>query len=133
MCASERSEAALAVLREAFGYEAFRGGQGEVIEAVLGGRDCIGVLPTGAGKSVTYQVPARVLGGTTLVVSPLISLMKDQVDSLVRRGFAATAVDSTLPKEEREGRLADLRAGRLELVYASPEGLESGPLPAALA
>ncbi len=112
------------MLRETFGYEAFRGGQAEVIEAVLAGRDCVAVMPTGAGKSVTFQVPARVLGGTTLVVSPLISLMQDQVGALRRRGFAATFVSSALEADERARRLAEMAQGRYELVYAAPEGLE---------
>src|SRR5512134_3540952 len=85
-----------AVLREVFGYESFRPGQREVIEAVLAGRDCIAVMPTGAGKSLTFQVPARLLPGTVLVLSPLISLMKDQVDGLQALGFRATAINSSL-------------------------------------
>ena len=89
-----------AVLREVFGYECFRPGQLEVIEAVLAGRDCIAVMPTGAGKSLTFQVPARLMSGTVLVLSPLISLMKDQVDALLDVGFRATAINSSLPREE---------------------------------
>jgi ATP-dependent DNA helicase RecQ len=113
------------VLRAVFGYESFRPGQQTVIDAVLAGRDCIGVMPTGAGKSLTYQIPARILGGTTLVVSPLIALMKDQVDAMTRVGVRATFLNSSLSPEERSARVADLRRGKLELVYAAPEGLEA--------
>ncbi|MGE0157810.1 MAG: RecQ family ATP-dependent DNA helicase [Gemmatimonadales bacterium] len=112
------------VLREVFGFDSFRPGQREVIDAVLAGRDCIAVMPTGAGKSLTYQLPARVLDGTVLVLSPLISLMKDQVDALVELGFRAVAINSTLPWTERQTRLDGLRAGRYELVYLAPEALD---------
>ncbi len=114
----------LDVLREVFGYDAFRPGQEEVIEAVLRGRDCIAVMPTGAGKSLTFQVPARLLPGTALVVSPLISLMKDQVDALSEWGFRATAVNSSLSWEERVQRLDGIRRGEYELVYLAPEALD---------
>ena len=120
---SDRSTPA-EVLSGVFGYDSFRPGQEEIIAAVLAGRDCVGVMPTGAGKSLTYQIPARVLGGTTLVVSPLISLMKDQVDAAREAGLAATFLNSTLDPEERRARLAGLRAGRFELVYAAPEGID---------
>ncbi len=112
------------VLRQVFGYAEFRPGQQAIIDSVLAGRDCIGVMPTGAGKSLTFQVPAKILGGTVLVISPLISLMKDQVDALVRFGFKATALNSTLEWEERRRRVAAMRAGEYELVYVAPEGLE---------
>jgi ATP-dependent DNA helicase RecQ len=112
------------VLADVFGYPSFRPGQAEVIEAVLAGRDCIAVMPTGAGKSLTFQIPARVLPGTVLVLSPLISLMKDQVDALQALGFRATAINSTLAFEERRRRLAAFRRGELELVYLAPEALE---------
>jgi ATP-dependent DNA helicase RecQ len=115
----------LAVLSDTFGYPAFRRGQLEIIEAVLAGRDCVGVMPTGAGKSLTYQIPARVLGGTTLVISPLIALMKDQVDALEEAGFKATFLNSSIPHEERERRLERIAAGELELVYMAPEGLQA--------
>ncbi len=91
---------------------------------MLAGRDCIGVMPTGAGKSLTFQIPARLLPGTVLVVSPLISLMKDQVDALARNGFRATVVNSTLDRETKRDRLRRLRAGEYELAYVAPEGLE---------
>ena len=112
------------VLRDVFGFETFRPGQREVIDAVLAGRDCIAVMPTGAGKSLTYQLPARLLDGTVLVLSPLISLMKDQVDALRELGFEAVAINSTLDLEERRRRLDGLRAGRYELVYLAPEALD---------
>src|SRR5262249_58913577 len=114
------------VLRDVFGYTEFRPGQEKIIAAVLGGRDCIGVMPTGAGKSLTYQIPARILDGTVVVVSPLISLMKDQVDALVRTGFRATVLNSTLDGPTRYDRVRRLRRGEYELVYVAPEGLEGG-------
>jgi ATP-dependent DNA helicase RecQ len=112
------------VLRDVFGFETFRPGQREVIDAVLARRDCIAVMPTGAGKSLTYQLPARLLEGTVLVLSPLISLMKDQVDALRELGFEAVAINSTLDLDERRTRLEGLRAGRYELVYLAPEALD---------
>ena len=112
------------VLGEVFGYETFRPGQETVVEAVLDGHDCIAVMPTGAGKSLTFQLPARLLPGTVLVISPLISLMKDQVDALDELGFRATALNSTLPWEERLQRLNEIRQGRYELVYLAPEALD---------
>jgi ATP-dependent DNA helicase RecQ len=121
----------LQALRELFGHTAFRPGQEPIIEAVLAGRDCVGVMPTGAGKSLTYQIPARLLGGTTLVVSPLIALMKDQVDAMARIGLRATYLNSSLAPEERRARVERVRRGEYELVYAAPEGIE-GSVGAAL-
>jgi ATP-dependent DNA helicase RecQ len=115
----------LGVLREVFGYEAFRPGQLHVIEAVLAGRDCIAVMPTGAGKSLTFQIPARLLPGTVVVLCPLISLMKDQVDALRELGYAATAINSSLDPAEREDRLRRLERGDHEIVYLAPEALGS--------
>jgi len=112
------------VLHEVFGYADFRPGQEQVIEAVLAGRDCIAVMPTGAGKSLTFMIPARVLPGTVIVISPLISLMKDQVDALDGLGFRATSINSTLSFEERKRRVAGLRRGDYELVYLAPEALD---------
>lgn len=113
-----------AVLRDVFGFPSFRPGQREVIEAVLAGKDCIAVMPTGAGKSMTYQVPARILPGTVLVVSPLISLMKDQVDALRSHGFRAAQIDSTLEAGERRARLEAFRRGEFEVVFLAPEALD---------
>src|SRR5476649_464321 len=106
------------VLKDVFGYPSFRPGQREVIEAVLAGRDCIGVMPTGAGKSLTYKIPARVLGGATLVVSPLISLMKHQVDAAASVGLRATFLNASLTSDERRQRIEGLKRGDYELVYA---------------
>jgi ATP-dependent DNA helicase RecQ len=112
------------VLEAIFGYREFRPGQRRIIDAVLAGRDCIGVMPTGAGKSLTFQVPAKLLPGSVLVISPLISLMKDQVDALVRLGFRAAVLNSTLSFEERRERMAAFRRGEIELLYLAPEALE---------
>lgn len=112
------------VLRDVFGFDEFRPGQREVIEAVLAGKDCIALMPTGAGKSLTYQLPARLLDGTVLVISPLISLMKDQVDAVAALGFSVTAINSTLPFEERLARIDAFRAGKYELVFLAPEALD---------
>ncbi len=121
---SRRSKDPQDVLESIFGYREFRPGQRHLIDAVLRGRDCIGVMPTGAGKSITFQIPAKILSGTVLVLSPLISLMKDQVDALVRLGFRATMVNSSLDWEERQRRLGQLRRGELEIIYLAPEALE---------
>jgi ATP-dependent DNA helicase RecQ len=116
---------AQAVLETTFGYKHFRPGQDAIIGAALAGRDCVGIMPTGAGKSLTYQIPARLLGGTTLVISPLIALMKDQVDALTEMGFRATFLNSSLAPEERRERVAGLSSGAYEIVYAAPEGIEA--------
>jgi ATP-dependent DNA helicase RecQ len=113
------------VLKDVFGYDSFRPGQREIIEAVLSGQDCVGVMPTGSGKSITYQVPAIALGRFALVVSPLIALMKDQVDALTEAGVSATFLNSTLSFDERRERLAAIVAGKHRLVYVAPEGLEA--------
>jgi ATP-dependent DNA helicase RecQ len=112
-------------LREIFGYSSFRPGQKQIIDALLAGRDCVGVMPTGAGKSLTYQIPARILGGISLVVSPLVALMKDQVDGLDEVGMRATYLSSTLEPAERERRIRGLAEGAYELCYAAPEGIEA--------
>ncbi|HSM08086.1 MAG TPA: RecQ family ATP-dependent DNA helicase, partial [Gemmatimonadota bacterium] len=113
------------VLREVFGFESFRPGQRRIVEAVLRGDDCIAVMPTGAGKSLTFQLPARMLPGAVVVLSPLISLMKDQVDALRALGFRAAAINSALSETERREHLDALQRGELELVYLAPEALGS--------
>ncbi len=112
------------ILQSLFGYASFRPGQAEIIQAVLSGRDCLGVMPTGAGKSLTYQIPARILSGTTLVISPLIALMKDQVDALTEIGIRATFLNSSLTTAERQERRTLVKKGTYDLIYVAPEGLE---------
>ncbi len=112
-------------LRARFGHPGFRAGQREPVEAVLSGRDAVVVMPTGSGKSICYQLAAFLLPGTTLVVSPLIALMKDQVDALERRGLPATFLNSSLDAEEMDRRLSALERGEWKLVYIAPERLRS--------
>ncbi|HMC78111.1 MAG TPA: ATP-dependent DNA helicase RecQ [Vicinamibacterales bacterium] len=112
-------------LREHFGHHDFRHGQEEMVAAVLDGRDVLAVMPTGSGKSLGYQLPAVILPGTTLVVSPLISLMKDQVDELNRRGIPSGALHSMLTPGGRSRVCAAARDGRLRLLYVAPERFAS--------
>lgn len=118
-------ERAREALREHWGYPGFRPGQEAAIEAVLSGRDTLTVMPTGGGKSLCYQVPALLLPGVTLVVSPLISLMKDQVGALRRAGVPAAAVNSTLPYAEQAENLEAAERGTVKLLYIAPERFES--------
>jgi len=111
------------VLRDTFGYQQFRPGQQTIIETVLAGRDCLVVMPTGGGKSLCYQIPALVQSGLTVVVSPLISLMKDQVDQLLANGVAAACLNSTQSREEQQGIMAGCRSGQIRLLYIAPERL----------
>ena len=115
-----------ALLKSVFGYDSFRPLQREIMETSLAGRDALAVLPTGAGKSLCYQLPALSRGGLTLVVSPLIALMKDQVDSLLAAGVAATFLNSTLDGHEVRERRRRLDAGETRLLYAAPERIMSG-------
>ncbi|WP_028769269.1 DNA helicase RecQ [Shewanella fidelis] len=110
-------------LQSVFGYRTFREGQREVIEQICAGQDCLVIMPTGGGKSLCYQLPALVLPGLTVVVSPLISLMKDQVDSLIQTGVAAAYLNSSQPREESLQVLQKMRYGELKLLYVSPERL----------
>ena len=111
------------VLREVFGLEAFRPGQAAVVEAMLAGRDVLSVAPTGSGKSISYWVPAVVDGGLTMVVSPLIALMKDQVDRLTERGVAATFINSSVERPEQVDRLRRAIADEYRLLFLAPERL----------
>jgi ATP-dependent DNA helicase RecQ len=119
-------ENARRVLRQSFGYDAFRPGQERAVGAVLSGRDTLVILPTGGGKSICYQVPALMLPGLTVVISPLISLMKDQVDALEARGLPATFINSTLTSNEVADRFARAARGELKLVYLAPERFDVG-------
>ncbi|HTK48076.1 MAG TPA: ATP-dependent DNA helicase RecQ [Gemmatimonadaceae bacterium] len=117
---------ARALLRARFGFPDFRPGQTRAVSAVLEGRDTLVVLPTGGGKSICYQVPAMVLPGLTVVVSPLISLMKDQVDALTARGIPATFVNSTLSSGEVSERMSRVVRGEVKLLYVAPERFDAG-------
>jgi ATP-dependent DNA helicase RecQ len=121
-----------AVLQRHFGYPGFRPGQEALVRAVLRGRDALGILPTGGGKSVCYQVPAHILTGLTIVVSPLISLMADQVERARAAGLAAALLNSTQPADERARVLAAAREGALRLLLLAPERLETEDFRAAL-
>ena len=114
------------LLKTHFGYDTFRPLQREIMDATLADRDTLAILPTGAGKSLCYQLPALARDGVTLVVSPLIALMKDQVDQLTASGVSATFLNSTLDPAENRSRLDSIRAGEVKLVYLAPERLMSG-------
>ena len=111
------------VLKDNFGFKTFRSGQKEVISRVINGKNVLAVMPTGGGKSLCYQIPALVKPGVTLVVSPLISLMKDQVDALRQNGIAAAAINSTIPQEEVNPILRQAYEGQVKLIYVTPERL----------
>jgi ATP-dependent DNA helicase RecQ len=111
-------------MRGTFGLSEFRPGQEEVIRSIVEGRDTIAVMPTGAGKSLCYQLPALHLPGTTVVVSPLIALMKDQCDKLNELGVTARQVNSAVPEREVRAALEEIRAGGVDFVFATPERLE---------
>lgn len=112
-------------LKKYFGFDSFRKGQREIIEKILDGRDVLGVLPTGGGKSICYQLPALMKDGLTLVISPLISLMKDQVDALREDGIEASFINSSLDFETYIDTLNDVRKGKIKLLYISPERLDN--------
>lgn len=118
-------EQALDLLRRFYGYPAFRPSQEPVIRSLLNGEDTVAIMPTGAGKSICFQIPAMIFPGITLVISPLISLMKDQVDALTGQGIPASYINSTLSAAESEARLNDIAAGRYKLVYVAPERLDT--------
>ncbi len=112
-------------LRKYFGFREFLDGQETVMANILSGRDTLVIMPTGGGKSLCYQLPAMVMEGVTIVVSPLIALMKDQVDALERRGIPATVINSTLSLSEQQDRIASLKRGEYKLVYVAPERFRS--------
>src|SRR2546425_6544562 len=123
----------LDALKQHFKYDAFRKGQEAIVRSVLSGRPTIAILPTGGGKSLCYQLPALLLEGTTVVVSPLVALMKDQVDALRARGIAATFINSSLAESERQERQGALRRGEYRLVYVAPQRFRSPPFLSPLA
>src|ERR1043165_4749412 len=111
------------IIERHWGYRSFRPLQEQAMQAVLGGRDSLVVMPTGGGKSLCYQAPAILRGGTTVVISPLISLMKDQVDSLQACGVPAVQLDSTLSSVEKSAYARDIMQGTIRLLFVSPERL----------
>ena len=123
---------ARALLRDVFGYGDFRSGQAEVVASVLAGRDTLAVMPTGGGKSICFQLPALLLDGLTIVVSPLLALMKDQVDALEHVGVAAAALNSTVPRDEQAALLQRAAAGEIKLLYVAPERFSDGRFRSAL-
>lgn len=122
---TDAANTALDALKRYFGYDSFRSGQAGLVEAILAGHDVLGVMPTGAGKSVCYQVPATMLPGLTVVISPLISLMRDQVDGLNEQGIPAAYINTTQSYEEQEDVLAAAARGDITLLYVAPERLET--------
>src|SRR5437868_6619507 len=126
MQVSSQLERARDILKSTFGYDSFRLEQEAVISAVLDGKDCMVLMPTGGGKSICYQIPALLLDGLTIVISPLIALMKDQVDALRANGIEAAFLNSTQTAAEQVPIFHDIRSGKLKLLYVAPERLLSG-------
>ena len=112
------------LLKQFFGHESFRSGQEELADSILSGRDAVGIMPTGAGKSVCYQLPALMLGGITIVISPLISLMKDQVNSLIQSGVGCAYINSSLTRAQYETAMSRAAQGAYKIIYAAPERLD---------
>ena len=121
---------AKAILKKFYGYEDFRSGQEKVIKSLLSGKDTVAIMPTGAGKSICFQIPALLFSGITLVISPLISLMKDQVDSLKELGISAVYINSSIDKTEFAHSLQGIAAGYYKIIYIAPERLTPEYLPA---
>lgn len=113
------------VLKQFFGYDSFRSGQAELVDSIMSGRDTLGVMPTGAGKSICYQVPALMMRGITLIISPLISLMQDQVTSLVQMGIRAAYINSSLTMNQLYAVIRNAKNGVYKLIYVAPERLDS--------
>ena len=118
-------EDARKLLKKFFGYDNFRTGQEEIISNILNGRDSLGIMPTGAGKSICYQIPAMLSDGICIVISPLISLMKDQVDNLVQLGINATFINSSLSQKDYFDRIDGIKNNKFKIVYVAPERLDS--------
>ncbi|MBY0124004.1 DNA helicase RecQ [Bacillus sp. S/N-304-OC-R1] len=112
-------------LKQYFGYSSFRSGQKEIIQNLLQQKNTLGILPTGGGKSLCFQIPALILPGTAIVISPLISLMKDQVDALLTANIPATFINSSLNMQQYKERMAEIKAGKFKLIYVAPERFES--------
>ncbi len=117
----DKDSPAISILNDIFGYQDYRAGQEEVIDAALSDKDSLVIMPTGGGKSLCYQIPALVKSGLTLVISPLISLMKDQVDQLKAHGIAAECINSSMPREQLISTFNKMNNGKLKLLYVSPE------------
>lgn len=112
-------------LKHYFGYDSFREGQKKIIDSIMAGRDVLAIMPTGAGKSICYQVPALMLSGITIVVSPLISLMQDQVKALNEAGIHAAYINSSLTEGQINKALSLAAGGRYKIIYVAPERLET--------
>lgn len=115
-----------------FGHTSFRAGQEEIINSIIGGKNVVAILPTGAGKSICYQIPALLSERYSIVISPLIALMKDQVDSLNKTEFLASFINSSLDYQATEKVLQDVNNNKIKLLYVSPEKLENTFLPKGL-
>ena len=113
------------LLKQYFGYEDFKKGQKEIISHILNGEDCLAIMPTGAGKSICYQIPALLFNGITIVISPLISLMKDQVDSLLQLGISATYINSSLSPSNYSQTIENASNSMYKIIYVAPERLNS--------
>jgi len=116
------------ILKKYFGYDTFRMGQEEIIHKIISGRDALIIMPTGGGKSMCYQIPAMAMQGITIVISPLIALMKDQVGGLIENGISATFLNSTLTSGEYAKRMREIEKGVYKLIYIAPESLFTPPI-----
>ena len=119
------TSAKYALLKKYFGHEGFRNGQESLVDNIMSGRDVLGIMPTGAGKSVCYQLPALMMHGITVVVSPLISLMKDQVNSLIQQGIPTAYINSSLTPQQIDLALSRASEGAYKIVYVAPERLST--------